>query len=220
MKNLQINISVSPELYIKDPNSTELGQRILSQSIELINDLGFESFTFKKLGQSIGSTESSVYRYFESKHALLTYLICWYWSWLEYQLVFGTIAHKSAKQKLKAAITILTSPVSIDNSISHINEKLLNNIVVSESTKVFHTKGVDTENKKGNFRVYKQIVNRVSDMILAINPKYKYPHMLVSTVIEGSYQQVYFSEHLPSLMDGKKNCISTFYSQLIFKAIE
>ena len=37
----------------------------------MIDALGFEDFTFKKLGQEIGSNESSVYRYFDSKHKLI-----------------------------------------------------------------------------------------------------------------------------------------------------
>lgn len=79
MKNLQVHISVSSEIYLRDPYSSDLGQNIISNSIDLINELGFEKFTFKKLGEQIGSPESSVYRYFENKHTLLNYLISWYW---------------------------------------------------------------------------------------------------------------------------------------------
>ncbi len=61
MKNLQIHIKVSPELFIKNPDSTELGQSIVSKSIELIIELGFEAFTFKKLGEKINSPESSTF---------------------------------------------------------------------------------------------------------------------------------------------------------------
>ena len=91
MDKLQLHISISSDLYTKDPDSSVLGQKIVSKSIEMINNLGFEDFTFKKLGLEIGSNESSVYRYFESKHALLVYLINWYWSWIEYKLVFATL---------------------------------------------------------------------------------------------------------------------------------
>ena len=53
-------------------------------------EIGFENFTFKKLGEQIGSNESSIYRYFESKHKLMLYLSSWYWAWIEYRLVFAT----------------------------------------------------------------------------------------------------------------------------------
>ena len=89
MEKLQVNIKVSEELYLRSPDSSELGKRIITGSIELINELGFELFTFKKLGERIGSPESSIYRYFESKQAVLIYLVAWYWSWVDYKLVFA-----------------------------------------------------------------------------------------------------------------------------------
>ncbi|MFT5678923.1 MAG: AcrR family transcriptional regulator, partial [Patiriisocius sp.] len=90
METLKINITIDPALYTRNPENTELGKKIVSESIKMINELGFEAFTFKKLGVEIGSNESSIYRYFESKHVLLVYLISWYWLWIEYKLVFAT----------------------------------------------------------------------------------------------------------------------------------
>jgi len=221
MKNLQLHIEVNPELYLKSPDSSELGRTIISGSIELINELGFEEFTFKKLGIKIGSPESSVYRYFENKHTLLIYLVSWYWSWIDYLLVFSTININSSKEKLERTIKILTQPIVVDNSFSYINEVLLHKIIITESVKVYHTKDVDDENERGYFKTYKQVVQRVSDMVLEINPKFKFPHMLISTIIEGANHQRYFAEHLPALTDinnGEDN-ISEFYNDLIFKAI-
>ena len=59
MKELlsQITIKVNEDLFIKNPDSSELGRRIISNSIELIEEIGFEAFTFKKLGKKIGSPE-------------------------------------------------------------------------------------------------------------------------------------------------------------------
>ena len=79
MENLHIQIEVNPNLYSKNPDSTELGRKIISKGIELIHEIGFEAFNFKKLGAVISSPESSIYRYFENKHALLVYLTSWYW---------------------------------------------------------------------------------------------------------------------------------------------
>ncbi len=222
MKNLQIHIKVSPELYLKNPDSSELGHRIIAGSIELINELGFEVFTFKKLGDKIGSPESSIYRYFESKHTLLIYLTSWFWSWVEYQLVFATANINSPIDKLEKTIKILTQPVEVDKSFSYINEVLLHKIIITESVKVYYTKDVDDENEKGYFSSYKQVVQRVSDMVLEINPTFKFPQMLISTVIEGANHQRYFAQHLPALTNvekGKDNIIK-FYTDLVFKAIK
>jgi AcrR family transcriptional regulator len=221
MENLQVHIVISEELYTKNPESSELGKKIVSRSIEMIDELGFEAFTFKKLGQSIGSNESSIYRYFESKHMLLVYLICWYWSWIEYRLVFATTNIPSKKDKLKAAVEILTRKVDVDNSFSYIDEIILNRIIIAESSKAYHTKDIDTENEKGYYQVYKRVVQRVSNMVTDINPSFEYPNMLISTVIEGAHQQRYFSKHLPSLTDVKKgkDAIVRFYTDLVFKVI-
>lgn len=221
MEHLQVHIVISQELYTKNPESSALGKKIVSRSIEMIDELGFEAFTFKKLGQSIGSNESSIYRYFESKHMLLVYLICWYWSWVEYKLVFATNNIPSQKDKLNAAIEILTRRVDVDNSFSYIDEIILNRIIIAESSKAYHTKDIDTENEKGYYKVYKRVVQRVSNMVTEINPAFEYPNMLISTVIEGAHQQRYFSEHLPSLTDVKqgKDAIVKFYTDLVFKVI-
>lgn len=221
MQNLNIKINIGSELYLKNPDSSELGQNIISNSIELINELGFETFTFKKLSLKINSPESSIYRYFENKHTLLVYLTSWYWSWTEYKIVLATTNINSSKEKLKKAIHILTKPILVDNSISYVNEVALNKIIIAESVKALHTKDVDKENKNGCFETYKYMVNRVAAIILEINPKFKYPHMLISTVAEGAHQQRYFSEHLPALTDTKKgeDSITEFYTQLVFKMI-
>ena len=222
MENLQIHIVISDELYTKNPESSELGKKIVSRSIEMIDELGFECFTFKKLGQSIGSNESSIYRYFESKHMLLVYLNCWYWSWVEYKLVFATANLQSKEEKLSSAINILTKKVDVDNSFSYINEIILNRIIIAESSKVYHTKDVDSENEKGYYKVYKRVVERVSNFVTDINPSFEFPHMLISTVIEGAHNQRYFSEHLPALTDVKEgeNVIVKFYTDLVFKVIK
>ena len=217
MKNLNVHIEISAELYSKNPDTSDLGRRIVSNSIVLINDIGFEAFTFKKLGVLLKSPESSIYRYFKNKHILLIYLTSWYWSWVDYQLVLATTNIKSSKERLFNSIRILTKPVLIDNQFSYINEVKLSEIIISESIKAYHTKGVDEENKKGYFKSYKEVVKRVSSIILEIKPDFQYSHMLISTVIEGTHNQKYFAEHLPSLTDtsSENDAIQQFYTQLV-----
>ena len=96
-----LKIQVNNKIYLKDPETSILGKKIIDKSIILINEIGFEEFTFKKLGDLIGSNESSIYRYFESKHKLLVYLSSWYWSWMEYRLVFATNNITDPLEKLK-----------------------------------------------------------------------------------------------------------------------
>jgi len=222
MKNLHININVSDALYLKNPESSELGKSILTNSILLINELGFETFTFKKLGEKMTSPESSIYRYFENKHMLLLYLTCWYWNWLEYKIAFVTANIESPSVRLERALNVITQKVTEDSNYTHINEIILNEIVISESIKAFYTKEVDNEHEKGFFKVYIKLIDRVSAMVLEINPSYKFPHMLMSSVIEGVHQQRFFAKHFPVLIDDKKNedVVSSFYNDLVFKTIQ
>ena len=125
-----VKITINEKLYVKDPETSELGRNILKNSIELIENIGFESFTFKKLGDRIQSNESSIYRYFENKHKLLMYLSSWYWSWMEYRIVFATANLENPIHKLEKAIHIVTENIADDKSTPYINEKLLNQIVI------------------------------------------------------------------------------------------
>lgn len=222
MENIQFHIQVNPELYSKNPDSSDLGRRIVSESVLMIDELGFEAYTFKKLGVKIESPESSIYRYFENKHTLLTYLVSWYWAWIEYLLVFNIANVNSSTKKLKRAIEILTQPEFVGQRNSLIDVEVLNNIIITESVKAYHTKKVDEENKKGFFKSYKDVVQRVSDIVLEVNPSYKYPHMLISTVIEGAHQQKYFAAHLPALTDVKKgkHTILEFYTKMVLEVIK
>src|SRR6056300_1266270 len=216
MNDLHINISIESSIYCKDPESTELGKKIVQVGIELMDQLGYEAFTFKKLGVEINSNESSIYHYFESKHSFLVYLVNWYWSWIECKLVFATINIHSAEERLEKSIQILTEEIKEDNEITFINEVLLNKIIISESSKAYHTIDVEKENEKGFYKTYKRVVQRVCDFVLEVNPQFKYPHMLISTIIEGAHHQNYFSKHLPALTDVEegKNNIVKFYLKL------
>ena len=60
---MEIRFDLCPSLSHRDPQETELGRKIIEFSIILIEKIGFEAFTFKKLANEIGSTEKSIYRY-------------------------------------------------------------------------------------------------------------------------------------------------------------
>ena len=123
-----VKIDINDKIYVKDPQSSDLGKRIIEHGINMIFEMGFDKFTFKKLGERIGSNESSIYRYFESKHKLLLYLASWYWAWLEYQLVFATINMPDAQNQLKRALEVVTRAIEEDRSVSHVNEVVVNEL--------------------------------------------------------------------------------------------
>ena len=73
-----VDLYLNEKLYVKNPQATEFGQSLLKNSITLIDEIGFEKFTFRKLATKLNTAEASIYRYFENKHLLLLYLINWY----------------------------------------------------------------------------------------------------------------------------------------------
>lgn len=196
-----LKIKVNDKLYLKDPETSVLGKRIIQESILLIDEIGFDNFTFKKLGEKINSNESSIYRYFENKHKLLVYLSSWYWSWMEYKLILATTNITDAREKLKKAITIVTEKVTIDSNIEHINEFILNKIIIAEFTKTLQTKEVDYENKEGFFLIYKRVINTIASIVNEVNPEYPYAKSLVSTIVEGNLHQHFLTEHLQTITD-------------------
>jgi AcrR family transcriptional regulator len=215
-----LKISVPEKIFLKDPESSKLGKRIIEHGILLIEEIGFDSFTFKKLGVKIGSNESSIYRYFESKHKLLLYLTSWYWAWIEYQLVFATHNISDEKLQLKKAIEIVTRSIKEDSAFLHINEVILNRIIINEYSKSYLTKEVDAENKEGYFVIYKRLVSRLRDMIVKINPKYTYASSLASTIIEGALHQHFLKDHFKSITDCDKTTTPTqFFTDLTFNAL-
>lgn len=220
---MRIQIKLSEKAYIKDPDSTELGRKIITNSIILIDQIGFEAFTFKKLSTKINSTEASIYRYFENKHKLLIYLISWYWNWLQYTIDYNLNNIKSPQQRLKIAIDTFAKPIKEDPTFLHVDEEALYRIVVSESSKAYLTKEVDIDNKEGYFRAYKAMCDKLAAIIQEINPNYKYPHSLISTAIESAHNQKFFAHHLPSLTDITKQNedeVSDFIFELVTKSIQ
>lgn len=217
----QIRVSINESIFIKDPDSSEIGKKIISGSIFLIDKIGFESFTIKKLGREIGSPESTIYRYFENKQKILLYLSNWYWCWLGYRLSFATANIHSPEEQLKTAIRLLTEPVQEDGDFSHISEVTLSRLVIQQSSKVYNTPLVDDYHRKGMFEAYQRLVQRVSDFILAVNPKFIYSHMLISSVIEAANKQYFFAEHLPSLTDAEtgNSKIPEFFVRVVFNTV-
>jgi len=220
---IRIQIQVDEKLYLKDPNSSDMGRRIIEQGIQLMDEIGFEAFTLRKLADRAGTTEPTIYRYFRSKQRLLLYLISWYWSWMEYRVYLSTSNVSAPDERLRNALRELTQPIQADDVTPHIDEGALYRVVVAESSKVYLNKLVDEENREGLFRSYKRLCRRVADMISAVNPAYAYPVALVSTVVQSSHLQKYFAEHLPSLTEVKQvevgGSTTTFLTEMVFRAI-
>jgi len=216
----EIKININEGLFLKDPESSDLGNAIITQSVVLLDQLGFEQFTFKKLAQKIKSTESSIYRYFENKHKLLLYLCSLYWGMLEYRLVVATNSIECNEKKLFKAIELITSKPENINTLTNVNQAALRNIVVSEFTKAYHNKMVDDENKSGFFQIYKRLILRIVEMIKNVDSTYQFPNSLASTVLDGALHQHYLKEHFKNLTDANHLSTSCFFKDLVMKQLK
>ncbi len=220
---LQLQIIMNEALFLRNPEGSELGKKIIKHSILLICKKGFEAFTFKKLAEDIGTTEAGVYRYFENKHRLLVYLTAWYWGWLEFQITYHTNNIENPTVKLKRVIKLLATTVEDDEQTGYVNESVLHQIVITEGSKAYLTKHVEEDNKQLFFKPYKDLCAVVGNIILECSPKYKYPKSLASTVIEMAHFQNFFMYNLPSLTDfGKtkeESEIIAFLNDLVFSSI-
>lgn len=46
--DFQVSFKVNHKIYLRDPESSEIGKQIVKNAIDLIYELGFEHVTFKK----------------------------------------------------------------------------------------------------------------------------------------------------------------------------
>jgi len=216
---------LNSHLYLRDPQNTLLGQKIIEASVDLIDRLGFEQFNFKKLAEEIDSTEASIYRYFENKHRLLLYLIGWYWNWLEYRIDLFTNSLTDPKEKLRACIRVIAEKKSYDSTFEFIDEEALHRIVVAELDKAYLTKQVDSDNKEGLFGGFKSLCKKIAEWVAQVNPNYPSPHALVSTLLLAAKQQIFFADHLPSLTnigqdESRYLKLEKFLNTVLFNSIQ
>lgn len=221
--DFHLTFDVNEKIYLKNPESTEIGRQIVKTAIDLIHKVGFDHFTFKKLAAEIESTEATIYRYFENKHRLLLYILNWYWSYMEFLVEFRLQNITDDKEKLQVIVDLLTNELPQSSGQLDYNKKLLNQIVISESSKVYLVKEVAEINKDEVFKPYKDLCARIATVIKGYNSAYRFSRSLSTTLIETSHQQQYFSVYLPRLTDAsvknKTQFATEFLSDLLFKAL-
>ncbi len=203
--------------YLKDPQGSDLGIKIIKESIELMEEMGIEDFTFKKLSVRIESTEASVYRYFESKHQLLLYLYSWYWGWKMVEIDRATHFITTDFDKLITAMNLLIQQENKAAFAFSFSYEKLRNLIEKEGIKSFLTKKVDDENQIGAFDNYKKLVALLSSWVVATKKDFQFPNMLITTIIEGAHLQHFFGNHLQRLTNHSdtNDNVAEFYKQLV-----
>lgn len=226
---------MNEKLFLRDPESSELGRRIVRQGILLMADIGFEEMTFRKLADRINTKEASIYRYFENKHRLLVYVVAWYWQWLEYQLIFQTNNLPDPKEKLERVLNLLLLRGVASGSAQSLTDELdivaLHTIVIREASKAYLTRHITEDNRQQLFKPYKDLCSRIAGIILEYRPNYPFARSRASSIIETAHYQAFFMQNLPSLTDfgaqpGQTNVpenddrLLRFLHHLLFSSLE
>lgn len=222
----ELRFEFNENLFLKNPIDSSLGKKIISQGASMIAELGYEDFTFKKLGIEIGSNESGIYRYFENKHRLLQYFLEYYWRLLDYQIQLGTSLLSEPKFKIIYIIDLVLPDPQNKLTLLKTDPSLevLRKIAIREFTKAYSTIHVDEDNAKMLFKPYKELAKNIANIIESYDEQYQYPKSLATTLLQMSHNLYYFKDHLPSLTDfgGPKDSISikNFLNQLIFNSLK
>ncbi|MGL4598879.1 MAG: TetR/AcrR family transcriptional regulator [Bacteroidia bacterium] len=214
----QIRIEVDSGCYLRDPQATDVGRKLLQQALLLIDKSGIEEFTFAKLAKAIDSTEATIYRYFENKHCLLNYLLSWYWASLNFRIAFEINSLTNVSEKLEKFLRILVDADLNFASTPFLDMQVLHHLALTEADKVFFTHRVDEENQDRFFRHYKMLCTELASLIQQYNTSCLWPKSIAGMLVEQSHRQLFFADHLPSLSDvskGKKRREET-YNYLLF----
>lgn len=201
MPQVNIVIDINETIFIRDPLQTSLGRNIIKYSIELLDELGFEAFNFKRLAQRMESTEASVYRYFENKYKLLAYLVAWYWDYMHFMILMGLRVIDNPKDKLYHIVETLVRSINDSTAPDYIDLGKLHHLVVENASRVYHNKQVDDLKKEGFYTNLQKLVKTISDIILEADAEFKYPKALATTVVDMCLNSEYNIEHFSHLTD-------------------
>lgn len=220
MYNVVINIKVNENLYNKNPQSSALGKKIIERSVLMIDEIGLEQFTFKKLAKEIKSTEASVYRYFENKHQLFVFLLNWYWEWVIARIELNTLNITDPEKRLRIVLKVIVDAANRNSEVEFVDEEALHRIVVQEGAKGYHHKTVDADNEEGFFLAFKRLVEKIAAIIQEVNPQFEYPRTLACTLVETANNNIYYAQHLNRLTDIKPEENRTQLSENVKKMLE
>ncbi|HEY0978299.1 MAG TPA: TetR/AcrR family transcriptional regulator [Flavobacteriales bacterium] len=187
-------------LALRDTGSP-MGTRILAEGLVLMNEIGLEAFTFKKLAERIGCTEVTVYHYFANKQRLLQYYFQGYWLWLATHCKQEGRALKDPKARLHGDIRALCGLWPADALAAQFDPADLRQLVINEGSKSFMHKNVDSDNKLKLFQPYKDLCAHVASELKVCAPRMRSSHSFATTLVEMAHSLEFAMYHLPALTE-------------------
>lgn len=199
-------IEADPGLTLRDVN-TAMGARILSDGLALLNDLGLEAFTFKKLAERIGCTEVTVYHYFPNKQRLLQYYFQVYWLWLATYCQEEGKNLKDPHERLRGDIRALCGIWPSTARANRFDPGALRELVINEGSKSFMHKNVDSDNELKVFKPYKDLCAHIASEVRSCIPRSRNARSFATTLVEMAHSLEFAMVHLPALteLSGRKD---------------
>lgn len=196
-----VHLRPDPALSLKDPESSELGRAILLEGLALMNELGLEGFTFKKLAARVGSTEVSLYKYFPNKQRLLQYYFQLYWLWLRQLTGRHAERANTPREALERVVEAICGVWPKDMPALQLDPHALRTLVIDEGMKSYLHKNVDEDNAQRLFMPYKELSAFMAEMLVDCRKDVPLPRSFATTVIEMAHSLPFAMEHLPSLTE-------------------
>ena len=196
------HIEPDQSLSLRDTTSP-MGSRIVVEGLQLLNELGLEAFTFKKLSERISCSELTVYHYFANKQRLLQFYFQLYWLWL------GTLDEQSGsslppRERLHGTIRVLSGIWPQDMLSAQLEPEALRELVINEGSKSFLHKNVDADNADKLFKPYKDLIAQVATELKACAPQLRSPRSFATTLVEMAHSLEFAMHHLPALTEISK----------------
>ena len=188
-------------LHLRDPATSAIGERILSEGLVLMNELGLEAFTFKKLTEYAECTEATIYKYFPNKQRLLQYYFQLYWMWLDTHCQQEGRLLLDPWERVQGDIRALCGLWAKDAMAAQLDPIVLRELVIVEGSKSFLHRNVDEDNKLKLFQPYKNLCAHLASEIKACDKTCKQPRTFATMLIEMARSLEFAMEHLPALTE-------------------
>ncbi|HQV50815.1 MAG: TetR/AcrR family transcriptional regulator [Flavobacteriales bacterium] len=198
-----VHYQLAPDtsLHLRDPAASAVGGRILSEGLALMNELGLEAFTFRKLADRAECTEATIYNYFTNKQRLLQYYFQLYWMWLDTHCQQEGHTLTDPWARVQGDIHALCGIWSKDALAAQLDPVALRDLVLVEGSKSFMHRNVDEDNKLKLFQPYKDLCSHLAKELKACDRSCKHPRTFATTLIEMAHSLEFAMDHLPALTE-------------------
>ena len=149
----------------------------------------------------MGSTEVTIYHYFENKQRLLQYYFQLYWMWLLMHCQLEGRTLKDPHARLHGDIRALCGLWPDHALAAQLDPAALRQLVINEGSKSFQHKNVDSDNERRLFKPYKDLCAHIATEIKACTPRSRHVRSFATTLVEMAHSLEFAMIHLPALTE-------------------